>query len=235
MKAKAYDAEAPWLKDEIKPWLKDGRKVDIEIIELDDPINTDSIFDRIKDFLPEKYSPFNKDGGGNQGYFFEIGHQVFNIILNTDFDGEEINLDLVDQNLSIPTGSSINSKLKVNVRSSTWQKYFKNQLFKFWGVKCVLTAVQNKDLLIGAHIKPWSKCDDKEKIDVFNGLPLSPNADKIFELGLISFDENGELIKSNKLSNEDLKKLNINPNIKLKFKNEHFKYLEYHRLNKFKK
>lgn len=76
VKAKAYDAEAPWSKDEKKPWLKDGRKVDIEIIELDDPINTDSIFDRIKDFLPEKYSPFNKDGGGNQGYFFEIGHQV---------------------------------------------------------------------------------------------------------------------------------------------------------------
>lgn len=142
---------------------------------------------------------------------------------------------MVDQNLNIPTGSSINSKLKVNVRSSTWQKYFKNQLFKFWGVKCVLTDVQNKDLLIGAHIKPWSKCDDKEKIDVFNGLPLSPNADKIFELGLISFDENGKLIKSNKLSDEDLKKLNISPNIKLEFKNEHFKYLEYHRLNKYKK
>ena len=91
----------------------------------------------------------------------------------------EINLNYIEQNLNTPTGSSVNSKLKVNVRSSTWQKYFKNQLFKYWGVKCVLTDVQNKDLLIGAHIKPWSKCDDKEKIDVFNGLPLSPNADKI--------------------------------------------------------
>ena len=58
VKAKAYDAEAPRLKDEKKPWLKDGRKVDIEIIELDDPINTDSIFDRIKDFLPENLKPF---------------------------------------------------------------------------------------------------------------------------------------------------------------------------------
>ena len=99
----------------------------------------------------------------------------------------------------------------------------------------MLTDVQNKDLLIGAHIKPWSKCDDKEKIDAFNGLPLSPNADKIFELGLISFDENGKLIKSNKLSDEDLEKLNINSDIKLDFKDEHFKYLEYHRLNKYKK
>ena len=235
VKAKAYDAEAPWLKDEKKPWLKDGRKVDVEIIELDDPINTDSIFDRVKNFLPEKYSPFNKDGGGNQGYFYEVGHQVFNIILNTDFEGEKLSLDFVDQNLNTPTGSSINSKLKVNVRSSTWQKYFKNQLFKYWGIKCVLTNVKNKDLLIGAHIKPWTKSDDKEKIDVFNGLPLSPNADKIFELGLISFNEQGKLIKSSQLSNDDLSKLNINLDVKLDFKDEHFKYLNYHRLNKFKK
>ena len=163
----------------------------------------------MKNNLPEKYSPFNSDGGGNQGYFFEINAEIFNIILNTDYENEEINLNYIEQSLNTPSGSSVNSKLKVNVRSSTWQKYFKNQLFKYWGVKCVLTDVQNKDLLIGAHIKPWSKCNDKEKIDVFNGLPLSPNADKIFELGLISFDENGKLIKSNKLSDEDLKKLNI--------------------------
>ena len=90
-------------------------------------------------------------------------------------------------------------------------------------------------MLIGAHIKPWTKSDDKEKIDVFNGLPLSPNADKIFELGLISFDEQGKLIKSSQLSNDDLSKLNINLNFKLDFKDEHFKYLNYHRLNKFKK
>ena len=75
--------------------------------------------------------------------------------------------------------------------------------------------------------------NDKEKINVFNGLPLSPNAEKIFELGLISFDENGKLIKSNKLSDEDLKKLNINSDIKLDFKSDHFKYLEYHRLNQY--
>ena len=90
-------------------------------------------------------------------------------------------------------------------------------------------------MLIGAHIKPWSKSDDKEKIDVFNGLPLSPNADKIFELGLISFDETGRLIKSDKLLNDDLDKLNISLDIRLDFKDEHFKYLNYHRINKFKK
>ena len=234
VRSKAYDADCP---REFKraSWDREGRKVDVEIIELDDPIHVDDIINKIKNNLPEKYSPFNSDGGGNQGYFFEINAEIFNIILNTDYENEEINLNYIEQNLNTPTGSSVNSKLKVNVRSSTWQKYFKNQLFKYWGVKCVLTDVQNKDLLIGAHIKPWSKCDDKEKIDVFNGLPLSPNADKIFELGLISFDENGKLMKSNKLSDEDLEKLNINTDIKLDFKNEHFKYLEYHRLNKYKK
>ena len=90
-------------------------------------------------------------------------------------------------------------------------------------------------MLIGAHIQPWTKSNDKEKIDVFNGLPLAPNADKIFELGLISFDEQGKLIKSSQLSNDDLNKLNINLDVKLDFKDEHYKHLDCHRLNKFKK
>jgi hypothetical protein len=32
-----------------------------------------------------------------------------------------------------------------------------------------------------------------------------------------------------------LSKLNINLDVKLDFKDEHYKYLNYHRLNKFKK
>ena len=179
-------------------------------------------------------------GANNRYNDFSIDGVSFNDPFGLNANGfgsmrNPISLDFVDQNLNTPTGSSINSKLKVNVRSSTWQKYFKNQLFKYWGIKCVLTNVQNKDLLIGAHIKPWTKSDDKEKIDVFNGLPLSPNADKIFELGLISFNEQGKLIKSSQLSNDDLSKLNINLDVTLDFKDEHFKYLNYHRLNKFKK
>jgi len=170
-----------------------------------------------------------------QGYFFEIGANVFNIILNTDYTDHEKPEVLDFDNLKEPSGSSSVQSLKVNRRSTTWQKYFKNQLFKLWGVKCAVTNVMNKDLLIGAHIKPWSKCNDEEKIDPYNGLPLTPNADKLFEVGLISFLNNGAMITSQNLKPKDLYYLGIDEHTKLDIKEEHVKYLEYHRENKFQK
>ncbi len=233
-KSKAYDCECP--REFKRPnWSRDGRKVDLDLTEFDNPIEVDSIFHKIKDSLPEKYSPFNIHGGGNQGYFYEIGAKVFNTILNTDFDENESISNNVEQSISSPTGSSILSNVVVNRRSSSWQNFFKKKLFKLWLAECAITKVKNKNLLIGAHIKPWSKSNDKEKIDEYNGLLLAPNPDKLFELGFISFEDNGKIIISKKLNNEDLAKLNIDKDLVINFKEEHLKYMKYHREIKFQK
>ena len=231
--SKAYDSDCP--REFSKPaWPREGRKVDLDLTEFDEPIDVDSIFSKIKDKLPEKYSPFNIHGGGNQGYFYEIGVNVFNTILDTDFNEETNASEPAAQNINSPTGSSTLSNI-VNTRSSAWQNYFKKKLFKLWPTECAITKVKNKKLLIGAHIRPWSKSNDDEKLDEYNGLLLAPNPDKIFELGLISFEDNGKIIISSKLSNEDLTKLNINKDTVLNLKENHKKYIKYHRENKFKK
>jgi putative restriction endonuclease len=228
--SKAYDAEAPWKQDDARPWLKNGRKIDVQMIELSEPILIDNIFEKIKNYLPEKYSPFDRNGSGNQGYFYEINNKIFNIILNTDFTN-----DFYDQdNLNLPKSESTKDIFRLNVRSSTWQSYFKNQLFKLWGPTCLVTGLKNKNLLIGAHIKPWVNSSDEEKIDPYNGLLLSPNADKLFEIGLISFMDDGLMMISEKINLSELKKLGIENNIKIKIKEKNLIYLKYHRENKFK-
>ena len=110
----------------------------------------------------------------------------------------------------------------------------KNMLFEMWGIRCVVTGVDQKELLIGAHIKPFSKSDDSEKIDEYNGLPLAPNPDKLFEIGLISFDDEGKILISKKLDDKALTKLSIKRDVKIKIDEQHKKYLRYHRNNKFK-
>ena len=232
---KAYDAECP-REFKRQNFSSDGRMVDLELTELDDQINVNDIFDKIRDYLPEKYSPFIKHNGkGNQGYLFEISANIFNIILDTDFDDQSTNSNNANKEPQAPKGESTVNSISVNRRSSAHQQYFKNQLLNHWGIKCVLTGITNKDLLIGAHIKPWTKSNEIEKIDKFNGLPLTPNADKLFELGYISFDNNGNILISNSIDEEDLKSLGINTKTKLNISSEHTKYLEYHRTNKFKK
>jgi hypothetical protein len=177
---KAYECECP--RELSRPnWLKEGRKINLRIIELDEFIDISTIFDKIKSHLPNIYSPFNKNGSGNQGYFYEINQNIFNIILNTDNEEGIIKNNV----LRYPKGKSLNIDVKSNQRNSSWQKYFKNMLFEMWGIRCVVTGVDQKELLIGAHIKPFSKSDDSEKIDVYNGLPLAPNPNKLFEIELI--------------------------------------------------
>ena len=110
----------------------------------------------------------------------------------------------------------------------------KNMLFEMWGIRCVVTGVDQKELLIGAHIKPFSKSDDSKKIDEYNGLPLAPNPDKLFEIGLISFDDEGKILISKQLDDKALTKLSIKRDVKIKIDEQHKKYLRYHRNNKFK-
>ena len=41
-------------------------------------------------------------------------------------------------------------------------------------------------LLVASHIKPWSACDNKERVDVLNGVAACPTHDAAFDSGLIT-------------------------------------------------
>lgn|GEM_PF-2785875 len=107
------------------------------------------------------------------------------------------------------------------------QNKFRRLILSYWNNKC---AVTGSSLFVTAgHIKPWKDSDNSERIDVFNGLALSPVYDKAFDKGYISFDKNGNILISNKLSH-DAELLGINKYIQIS--NLHFlhqKYLEWHR------
>lgn len=102
---------------------------------------------------------------------------------------------------------------------------------------CPITLVSDERVLIASHIKPWAKSDNKEKIDSKNGFMFSPNIDKLFDRGFITFTDDKIMEASPWLSNMTYKRLNIIPNKKyeqLPVEGRE-KYLEYHRKNIFKK
>lgn len=91
-------------------------------------------------------------------------------------------------------------------------------------------------MLRASHIKPWKNSTNKERLDIFNGLMLTPNLDTAFDNGLISFGDDGNILVSEKISNADLQKLGITKKMKLKHIDErHKKYLRFHRKNVFQK
>lgn len=64
------------------------------------------------------------------------------------------------------------------------QDLFRSALLDFWGGKCCVTGLALPQLLRASHIRPWSACEtDEQRLDVFNGLLLSPNLDALFDGG----------------------------------------------------
>ena len=56
---------------------------------------------------------------------------------------------------------------------------------------------------------PWKDASDNERLDVDNGLLLSPNYDALFDRHLISFEQNGSIILSDKIETAAYQKIGI--------------------------
>jgi len=96
---------------------------------------------------------------------------------------------------------------------------------------CELNPIYKQNL-IASHIKPWSLSIDEEKIDLDNGICLSPNFDGLFEDGLISFNFEGK-IQIRSLSNAEIAAYGITGDETIPVTNKKRTYLQWHYENKF--
>ena len=83
--------------------------------------------------------------------------------------------------------------------------------------------------MIASHIVPWRLSTDEERLDVDNGILLSPLYDALFDKHLISFKDDGEILIANSIKDDNLK-TNIRLNAKIIVTEGMKKYLSRHRL-----
>lgn len=88
-----------------------------------------------------------------------------------------------------------------SVKLRRGQEYFREAVLNNFGVRCGVTALAVRDLLVASHILPWGT-HPVERLNVRNGLCLSRLHDAAFDRGLISFDENLKLLLSPRLKAE---------------------------------
>ena len=119
-------------------------------------------------------------------------------------------------------------KLRVN------QNAFRNLLLNKFE-HCALCKVNQPELLVASHIKPWRNSSPEEKLDRDNGFLMCPNHDLLFDRGLISFDDDGNILISSKLTKESRDSLGIKDDLKIQLSERNKEYLQYHRENIFQK
>lgn len=120
-----------------------------------------------------------------------------------------------------PTERRMMAKVRVG------QDRFRYLVLERWDYRCAATKASI--LLTASHIKPWRSCSDNERLDVFNGICLSPVFDKAFDVGIITFRFDGHLILSPNVPRPEAQKLGLNLGMRLKGLGRlHRPYLEFH-------
>lgn len=110
------------------------------------------------------------------------------------------------------------------------QARYRAALMALWNGACALTGVDIPELLRASHAKPWSDASDRERLDPFNGLLLEVRFDQLFDQGLISFNDDGIMMTSVRLSTDHCRRLGITLNMRLRFiRPDHLPYLAWHR------
>jgi 5-methylcytosine-specific restriction enzyme A len=115
------------------------------------------------------------------------------------------------------------------VTSRVGQGVYRKKIIEKWSGKCPITNCSILTILISSHIVPWSQSDNKERLDVENGILLSPLYDALFDRHLISFDDDGEILLSDNLEESKVSELGINVNSKIPITKGMKKYLKRHR------
>jgi len=137
--------------------------------------------------------------------------------------------DPLDKYSIVPPNSTERKGL---VTSRVGQGAYRKRIIHRWEYKCAVTGFNKLDILIASHIVPWCDSNDNERLDVDNGLLLSPTFDALFDRNLISFENNGKIILSDAIENEAYKKISVSGMERIKnLSSYNHNYLDRHRLH----
>lgn len=123
---------------------------------------------------------------------------------------------------------------EVLIKARVGQGPFRDALIKRWG-GCSVTGCGALGVLVASHIKPWSKCTTPaERLGAANGLLLTPNLDRLFDRGLITFDGKFRIRICPTLKAGVLSQLNVHGGMRLRSEisdRDMLPYLQWHEEN----
>ena len=90
------------------------------------------------------------------------------------------------------------------VKTRVNQNVFRQIVLANYSGKCAITGIDIPELLIASHIIPWSQ-NEKERLNLQNGICLSALYDRAFDKGLIGITEKYQIVLSSELKSKENK------------------------------
>lgn len=113
------------------------------------------------------------------------------------------------------------------INARVGQGLFREQLLDIWQGRCAVTGCALRAVLVASHAKAWKDSDDAQRLDPYNGLPLTASIDRLFDQGLISFADDGALLRKPGLAPDELAHLGLRPDARLRTACLHARHLPY--------
>jgi HNH endonuclease len=137
----------------------------------------------------------------------------------------------LEQDVRAVLDSDLTASEKISLlKARIGQGKFRQQVMQVWRNGCAVTGCQIGPILRASHIKAWRDCANKqERLDSDNGLLLSANLDALFDRGLISFADNGNMLVSAVIAEVDRKRLGLGLPLTIRPSSRQSRYLKHHR------
>lgn len=234
-KGAAYLADQPH-PDDAKQWTIEGRRVDVAYVDLPSPLLVDDLTD-IFDLLNESNGPLSaatakrEAGRGKEGYLWPVSPRAA-IALFEYLDRKVDVSEAINVGSEVPLPGPVSDTTRLTLSEArTKQADFRRGLEEWWGGRCAVTGVDISSLLIASHIVPWRLSNKEERADSANGLLLEPGLDRLFDKGLITFDDSGQMLISENLSEINRDALGLTHELRLRkdLTPRQKTYLEFHR------
>lgn len=212
-------------------WENIGWRVNVSFASLLNRIRPKDHIGILRSVLPDRYSPLQTNGNGNQAlYLTEISERFAELLGGLIGEEARTILTLGERTLPVsnvmPVADDLDvweRRLEEKVQSDTsvretdreaiirarcGQGIFKERVSRIER-RCRITGVENLTHLIASHCKPWRDSSNEERLNGENGLLLTPSIDHLFDRGFIGFESSGELIISPVAHRPSLQRMGI--------------------------
>lgn len=223
-----FTADAPTDFQRKGDWSKDGLSVTATYEDVSPPLAIPTVTEQLMKLLPPLYSPLNINGDGNQGYLFELPGAAGRFLLDQIGAAHNHAADEVIERAVSRTVPESTEKTAL-IKSRVGQGKFRDDVVAYWSGRCAVTGLDILLLLRASHIKPWRDSTNYERLDPSNGLLLSAPYDAAFDIGHISFADDGAVMVGKLLrGKENLAGVSDDAGISHLI-DAHREYLKYHR------
>ena len=233
-------------------WSAIGWRVDVSytVLPAADRIRPKDMMASLAPLLPDKYSPLRSSGDGIQSvYLTEVPAAMADVLLIAigpaalAVRDTSLHLDPEVQRQKAEeaiTRAIERSPIEETTRKALVAARFGQGRFRADVLvvepRCRITGVEDQRLLIASHIRPWHRCpENDQRLDPFNGLMLTPTFDRMFDRGLLTFEDNGDVHVSPSVSTSVVHRiaLDVHRNVG-RFREDQQPYLDYHREQVFR-